>query len=101
MHSGNWGFQVPALVRNGYRAILLDSRFHGCSTHDSRPFTYELMASDVLAVMDALLFKKAGLVGWSDGACTGLILAAKVPARCGRVLLWLQLTRVGKRICIN
>src|ERR1700758_5193609 len=53
-HSGNWGYQVPALVRNGYRAILLDSRGHGRSTRDSRPFTYELMASDVLALMDAL-----------------------------------------------
>ena len=25
-HSGNWGYQVPALVSNGYRAILIDSR---------------------------------------------------------------------------
>lgn len=80
-HSGNWGYQVPALVRNGYRAILLDSRGHGRSTRDLRPFTYELMASDVLAVMDTLQVQNAGLVGWSDGACTSLVLAAKVPWR--------------------
>jgi Serine aminopeptidase, S33 len=54
-HSGNLGYQVPALVQNGYRAILIDSRGHGRSTRDSRPYTYELMASDVLAVMDALV----------------------------------------------
>jgi pimeloyl-ACP methyl ester carboxylesterase len=87
-HSGNWGYQVPALVRNGYRAILLDSRGHGRSTRDSRPFTYELMASDVLAVMDGLHVEKAALVGWSDGACTGLILAAKVPTRVAGVFFF-------------
>ncbi len=59
-HSGNWGYQVPALVSNGYRAIVIDSRGHGRSTRDARPYTYELMASDVAAVMDALQLEKAG-----------------------------------------
>src|SRR5947209_1200524 len=49
-HSGNWGYQVPALLASGYRAILIDSRGHGRSTRDGRPFMYEQMASDVLAV---------------------------------------------------
>lgn len=80
-HSGNWGYQVPALVRSGYRAVLIDSRGHGRSTRDDRPYSYELMASDVLAVMDALRLAKTTLVGWSDGACTALILAATMPAR--------------------
>src|SRR5688572_29652263 len=57
-HAGNWGYQVPALVSNGYRAVLIDSRGHGHSTRDSRPFTYELMASDVLAVMDKLKIER-------------------------------------------
>ncbi len=87
-HSGNWGYQVPALVRSGYRAVLIDSRGHGRSTRDARPFSYELMASDVLAVMDALHLEKAGLVGWSDGACTALILAAKAPSRVAGVFFF-------------
>jgi pimeloyl-ACP methyl ester carboxylesterase len=80
-HSGNWGYQVPALVRSGYHAVLVDSRGHGRSTRDERPYSYELMASDVLAVMDTLNLEKAALVGWSDGACTALILADKAPYR--------------------
>jgi pimeloyl-ACP methyl ester carboxylesterase len=80
-HSGNWGYQVPALVRRGYRAVVIDSRGHGRSTRDTRPFTYELLASDVSAVMDTLNLEKAGLVGWSDGACTALILASQAPTR--------------------
>ena len=88
-HSGNWGYQVPALVSGGgYRAVVIDSRGHGRSTRDERPYTYELMASDVLAVMDALRIEKAGLVGWSDGACTALILAAQAPTRAAGVLFF-------------
>ena len=80
-HSGNWGYQVSTLVSSGYRAVLIDSRGHGRSTHDQRPFTYELMASDVLAVMDALQLEKTAVVGWSDGACIALIVAMKAPER--------------------
>ena len=86
--SGNWGYQVPALVSGGYRTVVIDSRGHGRSTRDERLYTYELMASDVLAVMDALRIEKAGLVGWSDGACTALILAAQAPARAAGVFFF-------------
>jgi pimeloyl-ACP methyl ester carboxylesterase len=87
-HSGNWGYQVPALVGRGYRAVLIDSRGHGRSTRDQRPFTYELMASDVSAVMDALQLEKAAIVGWSDGACTALVLASKAPERVAGVFFF-------------
>jgi pimeloyl-ACP methyl ester carboxylesterase len=80
-HSGNWGYQVPALIKSGYRTVVIDSRGHGRSKRDSRPYSYELMASDVSIVMDTLHIEKAGLVGWSDGACTALILASKAPSR--------------------
>ena len=80
-HSGNWGYQVPALIKSGYRVIVIDSRGHGRSTRDDRPYSYELMASDVSAVMDTLRVEKASLVGWSDGACTALVLASKAPSR--------------------
>jgi pimeloyl-ACP methyl ester carboxylesterase len=84
-NSGNWGYQVPSLIESGRRVILIDSRGHGRSTRDSRPYTYELMASDVLAVMDAVNVEKAAVVGWSDGACIALILAMRAPSRLSRV----------------
>ena len=86
--SGNWGYQVPVLVSSGHRAVVIDSRGHGRSTRDSRPFKYELMASDVLAVMDALHVEKAAVVGWSDGACIALILARQAPARIAGVFFF-------------
>jgi pimeloyl-ACP methyl ester carboxylesterase len=87
-HSGNWGYQVPRLVEAGYRVVVIDSRGHGRSTRDGRPYTYELMAADVLAVMDGLSVDKAAIVGWSDGACTGLVLARQASARVAGVFFF-------------
>jgi pimeloyl-ACP methyl ester carboxylesterase len=87
-HSGNWGYQVPALVENGYRTVVVDSRGHGHSTRDARPYSYELMASDVLAVMDTLHLERAALVGWSDGACTALVLASQASSRAAGVFFF-------------
>jgi pimeloyl-ACP methyl ester carboxylesterase len=80
-----WGKQVPALQQAGYRVVVIDSRGHGRSTRDARPFTYELMASDVVAVMDALKLPRAAVVGWSDGAIVGLVMALHHPQRLTRV----------------
>jgi pimeloyl-ACP methyl ester carboxylesterase len=87
-HSGNWGYQVPALAASGYRVVLIDSRGHGRSTRDARPYSYELMASDVLAVTDTLHLEKANLVGWSDGACVALVLARRAPERVAGVFFF-------------
>ena len=84
-NSDYWGAQVPALTRAGHRVILIDSRGHGRSTRDERPYTYELMASDVVAVMDALKIDRAAVVGWSDGGIISLVMALKNPERLTRV----------------
>ncbi|MFM0393233.1 alpha/beta fold hydrolase [Paraburkholderia phytofirmans] len=87
-HSGNWGYQVPALLDAGRRVVVVDSRGHGRSTRDARPYRYELMASDVLAVMDALQLERAALVGWSDGACIAMVLGATAPERVAGVFFF-------------
>lgn len=85
-HSGNWSHQVAALVASGYRAVFVDSRGHGRSTRDSKPYSYDLMGADVLTLMDALAIERAAFVGWSDGACIALILGATHPDRVAGVL---------------
>ena len=79
-NSNYWGLQIPALAPH-FEVIVIDSRGHGRSTWDGRPITYHLMASDVLALMDALHIPKAALVGWSDGAIIGLDIAIHHPER--------------------
>jgi pimeloyl-ACP methyl ester carboxylesterase len=80
-----WGNQINPLVRDHHRVVLIDSRGHGRSSRDDRPYTYELMASDVVAVMDVLHIRRAAVVGWSDGAIVGLVMALRDPERLTRV----------------
>src|SRR5215472_3598785 len=75
-----WGDQVRAL-EGKYRVIVMDSRGHGRSTRSAQGYSYDLMASDVLGLMDFLHLKKVALVGWSDGAIIGLDIAMKHPDR--------------------
>jgi pimeloyl-ACP methyl ester carboxylesterase len=79
-----WGNQVPALARH-YRVVVMDSRGHGRSTRDAQPFGYDLMASDVLGLMDFLKIKKTAMVGWSDGAILGLDIAIHHPDRLSKL----------------
>ncbi|HEY1752431.1 MAG TPA: alpha/beta hydrolase [Caulobacteraceae bacterium] len=80
-----WGGQLPALLAAGYRVVAIDSRGHGRSTRDRRPLSYARMETDVVAVMDFLDLEQASVVGWSDGAIIGLIMAMQDPDRVTRV----------------
>jgi pimeloyl-ACP methyl ester carboxylesterase len=79
-----WGGQVAAVAAH-HTVILMDSRGHGRSTRDGRPYGYDLMADDVTALMDSLKIAKADIVGWSDGGILGIDLALRHKERVGKV----------------
>jgi pimeloyl-ACP methyl ester carboxylesterase len=79
-----WGLQVPAVARH-HQVIVMDSRGHGRSTRDTRPYGYDLMADDVVGLLDVLGIGQATIVGWSDGAIIGLDLAIRHPDRVSKV----------------
>jgi pimeloyl-ACP methyl ester carboxylesterase len=79
-----WGNQVAALAPN-HMVIVMDSRGHGRSTRDARAFGYDLMADDVVALMDMLGVRKADIVGWSDGGIIGLDLAVRYKDRVRKI----------------
>lgn len=79
-----WGHQVRALQRH-YQVIVMESRGHGRSSRNQEPYGYDLMASDVVALLDHLKIRKAAIVGWSDGAIIGLDVAMKHPERVSRL----------------
>jgi pimeloyl-ACP methyl ester carboxylesterase len=83
-NSDYWGLQVRALADH-YRVVVLDSRGRGRSTRTAAPISYDLMASDVLALMDDLHIQRAAIVGWSDGAITGLDIVIHHPERVTRL----------------
>jgi len=80
-----WSNQVPALAEH-YKVITLDSRGHGRSTFNDQPIGYDLMTSDVVALMDYLKIDKANIVGWSDGGIIGLDMAINYPDRLNKVV---------------
>ncbi|CAB3752724.1 alpha/beta fold hydrolase [Paraburkholderia solisilvae] len=84
-NSDYFGNQVRALVKR-HEVVLVDSRGHGRSTRDAHPFGYDLMADDVVALMDKLHLQKADVVGWSDGAIIALDLAMRHPERVGKIV---------------
>ena len=62
----HWSHQVPPLAEK-LHVIVIDSRGQGRSTRTKTAPSYDMMATDTLAVMDHLKIAKAAIVGWSDG----------------------------------
>ncbi len=77
--------QTPDLARH-FRVIAPESRGHGRTSDSDRPITYELMATDMVALLDAMQLTSVYVVGWSDGGNIGLILAAKYPERVRKLV---------------
>jgi pimeloyl-ACP methyl ester carboxylesterase len=73
-----FGQQTPAFAER-YRVVIPERRGHGRTADVDGPITYDLMAEDTIALMDALSVGSAHLVGWSDGGNVGLLVAIKRP----------------------
>ena len=70
-----FGF-VDAL-KNDYRLLLIDARGHGDSDkpHEAEAYDQKLMASDVIAVLDAESIDRAHYMGYSMGGSIGFAIA--------------------------
>jgi len=83
--SDDWGFETPLLAKT-HEVIVIDCRGRGRSSMSEQPFSYELMTSDVLRLMDYLHIQKASIIGESDGGIIGLIMAIRYPERINKLL---------------
>jgi pimeloyl-ACP methyl ester carboxylesterase len=86
-NSGHFGFQLPALV-DRFQVIAVDSRGQGRSTRTAATITYDLMATDAIAVLDHLHIARASVVGWSDGGEIALKLGIRFPDRVNRLFVF-------------
>lgn len=82
-----WANQIPVFAES-YQVIVMDSRGHGRSSFDETPITYDLMSSDVLALLDHLDIAQTDIVGWSDGGIIGLDIALSNPDRLNKVVAY-------------
>jgi pimeloyl-ACP methyl ester carboxylesterase len=87
----NWVYPawVSELKKNGRRVVALDLRGHGDSSklYDSAEYSIEIMADDVIALMDHLKFKRADMMGYSMGGRITAYLARYQPARLRSAIL--------------
>ncbi len=81
-----WGGMIQALS-SCYKVICIDSRGHGCSTRDNQSYSFQLLASDTLAVMDHLSIDSASILGWSDGGNIGIDIAINHPEKLNKLIV--------------
>ncbi len=81
-----WNPQVAAFALR-WRMLRYDYRGHGGSDPGAGEFGPEILADDLLAVMDAAGVDRACHVGTSMGALAGLAAAARMPRRFDRLVL--------------
>lgn len=81
-----WRDQVAGFAKN-YEVVLHDHRGVGQSDHSRVAYTVERMASDVVALMDALDIAKAHVIGHSTGGAIAQILALEHPQRLASVVI--------------
>jgi pimeloyl-ACP methyl ester carboxylesterase len=86
-NADHWGNQVGPLSQ-GRQVIVIDARGHGRSSRGKKPFSYALMAGDVISVMQKLGIREAAVVGWGDGAVVALELAMRNPGRIREAILF-------------
>ncbi len=77
---------TPAFAEH-YAVHLPERRGHGRTPDVAGPITYDAMAGDTIAFLDAVGVSGAHLVGWSDGAVVALLVARRRPDLVGRLVL--------------
>jgi len=83
-NSNYWGHQVRQLSSD-FSVTVMDTRGHGRSPPTSGGFSYTKFAEDAAGLMDLLGIPSASIIGWSDGAITGLQLAMTRPERVSKL----------------
>jgi len=85
MNIPSMGAIIPMLAKT-HRVYALELQGHGRTTDIDRPITYENLADDVAAFMDAVGLPKADVFGYSMGSAAALQLAIRHPAKVNKLV---------------
>ncbi len=83
---GMWEPQMPDLLSH-YQVLRYDTRGHGASDATGGDYSIEMLARDVLSIVDALGLAQFAFCGLSLGGMIGQWLGAKAPGRITRLVL--------------
>ena len=76
----NFIYQIPYFSKK-YKVIIADSRSQGKSADSGDSLSYEMMADDYAALLDAMKIDSVYVIGWSDGGINALLLAIRHPQK--------------------
>lgn len=82
----NFVGQIPYFSKK-YKVIVADSRAHGKSVDAGDSLSYEMMADDYAALLDAMKIDSVLVIGWSDGGINGLLLSMRHPEKVKKMAL--------------
>lgn len=71
---------IPYFAKS-YKVIVADSRAQGKTIDPKDSLSFEMMADDEAALLDAMHIDSAYVIGWSDGGINALLLAMRHPKK--------------------
>jgi pimeloyl-ACP methyl ester carboxylesterase len=86
MNIPTMGAIIPQLAKT-HKVYALEFQGHGRTTDIDRKITYQNLADDVAAFMDAVKLPKADVFGYSMGAAAGLQFAIRHPAKLNKLVV--------------
>ena len=98
----NFTNQIPYFSKK-YKVIVADSRAQGQSADPGDSLSYEMMADDYAALLDAMKIDSAFVIGWSDGGINSLLLSIRHPEKVKKLAvtganLWPDTTAVVSEV---
>ncbi len=81
----SWRHVIPTLAER-FRVLAPDLRGHGWSEAPASGYEKEQLASDMLAMLDALAIERTTWIGHDWGGWTGFLAALRAPERIERLL---------------
>jgi aminoacrylate hydrolase len=82
-----WKPQIP-VFSSEFQVITFDQRGTGKSTHSEMDYSVELLARDVIDLLDQLGLESVHVCGHSTGGMIAQVLAATVPERLTSIVLY-------------
>jgi len=97
--STSWAFQTKAFAQH-YRVLQYDCRGQGQSDHPTDPYTMELHADDLAALLTELKYEKAHIAGISYGGEVAQAFGLKYPEQTLSLILVDTVSEVGAELRI-
>ncbi|WP_430912558.1 alpha/beta fold hydrolase [Methylobacterium sp. sgz302541] len=85
--SSYWQPVIAALTGAGYRVVAPDQLGFGKSSKPVGPFTFDRMAADTVALMDAMGLERIDVIAHSMGGMLAVRLARNAPTRINSLVL--------------